>query len=119
MKEKEIKKLLETPFWISNLQTDTIYQRNHDDHDGRPQGGLKVIFDCNGDGYIGVDRSPFLRFRTWFGGGNSQRTRTALMILAEAIRLDNQDSRNVIDISVETVEDIPTITNNKNENKSE
>lgn len=87
---QEIQRILETPYWIKTIHPDTIYQRNHDDHDGKPKGGLVVMFDKMGDAYISIDNCPHLRFRTFGGGGLSLRTRTALMILAEAIRLDNE-----------------------------
>lgn len=91
MNDKSVKKMLETPFWIANLDTHTAYRRQHDDTDGEPKGGLMVMFDMMGDAYISTDNHPWLRFRTFGGGGRSERTRTALMILAEAIRLDNAE----------------------------
>ena len=91
MNDKSVKKMLETPFWNTNLETHAAYRRQHDDHDGQPKGGLMVMIDMMGDAYISTDNHPWLRFRTFGGGGGSQRTRTALMILAEAIRLDNAD----------------------------
>ena len=90
MNPKTIKKALETPYWIPTLKAHTQYIRQHDDHDGEPQGGLMVLFDQMGDAYVACDNGPWLRFRTFGGGGRSERTRNALMILAEAIRLDNE-----------------------------
>jgi hypothetical protein len=91
MDTKTIKKAVEKPYWLETLKTDTAYRRQHDDHDGSPKGGLMVLIDKMGDAYISTDNNPWLRFRTWGGGGQSLRTRNALMILAEAIRLDNED----------------------------
>lgn len=85
-----IKEILETPFWQPTLKTETEYRRQHDDTDGKPKGGLMVMFDRMGDAYISTDNNDWLRFRTFGGGGQSERTRIALMILAEAIRLDNE-----------------------------
>ena len=91
MNPKTIKKALGEPYWLETLCTRVDYRRQHDDHDGQPKGGLMVMFDEMGDAYISTDNHPWLRFRTWGGGGRSLRTRNALMILAEAIRLDNKE----------------------------
>jgi len=50
-----------------------------------------VIFDRMGDAYLSTGSGKDIRFRTYGGGGMSLRTRAALLILAEAIRLDNED----------------------------
>ncbi len=93
--ENYVKKVLEHPFWISTLRADATYERTHDDHDGTFEGKIAVSFDRMGDAWLTVDKSSTfgsaLRFRTFGGGGNSLRTRAALMILAEAIRLDNEE----------------------------
>lgn len=93
MKPSTIKSVLETPYWIPSLDVDTSYTRVHDDHDGTFEGKLIVSIDRQGDIWFTTDRSHFamLRFRTWGGGGASPRTRNALMLLAEAIRLDNEE----------------------------
>ena len=99
------KRVLETPFWFPTLETDTDYARLHDDHDGTCEGSLHVHIDRMGDVFVHIQSrtresggfSPefrmtdHLRFRIHGGGGMSQRTRSALMILAEAIRLDNEE----------------------------
>lgn len=91
MNAKTSKKLLEASFWPDALRAETGYRRLHDDHDGTYQGWLGVYFDRMGDAYLSIDGSPALRFRTWGGGGMSERTRNALVLLAEAIRMDNED----------------------------
>ena len=91
MNDKTIQKILETPYWQPTLHPKTNYVRQHDDHDGKPKGGLCVFFDEFGDAYVSTDGHPCLRFRQICGGGQSKRTRMALMILAEAIRLDNEE----------------------------
>lgn len=91
MNAKLIKRVVEEPYWLPTLNTHAEYRRQHDDHDGEPKGGLMVMIDQMGDIYVATDNHPWLRFRTYGGGGNSLRTRQALMILAEAIRLDNED----------------------------
>jgi hypothetical protein len=88
--DKDIRKILETPFWPRTLSPVTRYSRVHDDHDGEFKGHISVIIDQQGDVHLSVDTLAPLRFRTEGGGGVSLRVRTALVILAEAIRLDNE-----------------------------
>lgn len=89
---KTIHGLLDEPFWLSSLDAERCYYaRQHDDTDGKPDGVLAVTFGPDGDAYVSIDFHPTLRFRTWTGGGSSPRTRNALIVLAEAIRLDNED----------------------------
>lgn len=93
---QRIDKLLEMPFWLSTLETGEQYQRYEDD---TPLGYLAVLFGGDGDGYITVfheqdpnDRHMSMRFRMpMIGGGQSPRVRNALLILARAIQLDNED----------------------------
>ena len=90
---KDIKKILETPFWPQQLTIDTQYSRLHDDHDGTGVGSVSVSFDFNGDGYICTHTEipgSSLRFRTELGGGMSLRVRNALLVLALAIQLDTE-----------------------------
>ena len=92
MTNKQIKKILETPFWPQELEPNVNYQRLHDDHDGEYVGIVNVLFDPMGDAYLMVDKAyQSLRFRTWEGGGMSLRVRNALLILAMAIKMDNED----------------------------
>lgn len=94
--EKAMRQLLETPFWPSTLKPGELYQRYEDDS---PLGFLSITFGCDGDGHILVlheqdpkERRFSMRFRMpMTGGGQSPRVRNALLILAEAIRLDNED----------------------------
>ena len=94
-----IKVVLESYFWLPEVQTMYVYERLHDDHDGTQTGVLNVMFSPDGDARVwitgeGNDRSPTLRFRMpGVGGGMSQRTRVALLILADAIRLDNEERK--------------------------
>ena len=92
--QEQIREFLESPVWPENLVDREFYTRLHDDHDGTREGTLHVMFGCDGDAYISIhDAPPFgaLRFRTFSGGGKSLRTRAALLLLAEAIRLDNEE----------------------------
>lgn len=85
------KRVLEYPFWIQGLGHEQ-YSRLQDDHDGTGRGRIQVSFDQMGDAWFSTDLSPRgLRFRTHGGGGMSLRVRAALMILAYAIKLDNED----------------------------
>lgn len=90
---KQTQNVLEQPFWIPTLETNTNYSRTHDDHDGTFTGKINIFIDEMGDIFLILDKpqnfTNSLRFRTYGGGGNSLRVRNALMILAEAIRLDN------------------------------
>jgi hypothetical protein len=91
---QEIKKILEEPFWLHSLETRMTYRRLHDDHDGAYSGHIEVMFGPDGDAWVSVSsskRNENLRFRMFSGGGKSLRVRNALLILAEAIRLDNEE----------------------------
>lgn len=89
---KDVRRVLENPFWIPELSSDVNYTRIQDDHDGTFEGQLTVDFTRDGDAWVFTDKHfPAMRFRTFHGGGMSERTRNALMILAYAIKLDNQE----------------------------
>ncbi|MFA6306271.1 MAG: hypothetical protein WCV70_00100 [Patescibacteria group bacterium] len=87
---KDARRVLETPFWMPELSSGESYERLHDDHDGTGEGVLNVTFLPDGDATISIDIRTPLRFRNWLGGGMSLRVRNALMLLAWAIKLDNQ-----------------------------
>lgn len=88
--------ILGSYFWLPEVGTMNTHERLHDDHDGTGQGVLNVMFSPDGDARVWITgeagmRSPTLRFRMPGGGGGlSPRTRIALLILAEAIRQDNE-----------------------------
>ncbi len=93
--ELVIQELLEAPFWPSSISTNTLYARGDDD---TAEGEISVAFSPDGDGWVEVlshpdpaEMSQSHRFRTYFGGGQSLRTQTALKVLAVAIQLDNQE----------------------------
>lgn len=90
MSARKINALLSRPFWLETLNDADCYERQHDDTDGKPEGFLAVSFGPDGDAYVSIHMHPVLRFRTEIGGGGSPRTRNALILLAEAIRLDNE-----------------------------
>ena len=92
--EERIKDILGDNFWLHTLKTNTEYFRTHDDCDGDLTKGISVQFDQCGDAHICLVNMAHhaCRFRTSGGGGNSLRVRNALLILAEAIRLDDEES---------------------------
>jgi hypothetical protein len=83
--------LLERAYWVPTIQADTHYSRLQDDTDGSTaaEHDLTVFIDFQGD--VWMNRHGDLRFRTLAGGGSSLRVRNALMVLAEAIRRDNEE----------------------------
>jgi hypothetical protein len=92
--EANIKKFLETPFWPASIEPGLSQFRTHDDCDGKTQEGIRVTVGVDGDMWISAHmthRWESCRFRTHEGGGLSLRTRNALLILAMAIQLDNQE----------------------------
>lgn len=90
---KLIKEILDSSFWLETLDTKSFYRRIHDDCDGNVTETINVCFGHDGDAHLTANIAPFksFRFRTWCGGGSSLRVRNALLILAEAIRLDNEE----------------------------
>lgn len=95
---KDVRRVLEGNFWIPDLETMKPYSRLHDDHDGTFVGDVSVVLSQDGDAWlriIGERTSDSLRFRMagfTAGGGMSPRVRNALMILAFAIKLDNEEN---------------------------
>jgi len=89
---KMAKIVLEEPYWIQGLSTDEYYERAHDDAEGTSTGIISVIIS-HGDIFVTTDdrKRNLLRFRIDSGGGESLRVRNALMILALAIKLDNEE----------------------------
>lgn len=84
--------LLEGHYWPASLQVQRAYTRRQDDTDGKTSAeqDLTVAFGPDGDAWLDAGLLS-LRFRSGAGGGMSPRTRAALMVLAEAIRRDNED----------------------------
>ena len=85
--------LLKRALWPKDIQTKMRYTRMGDDN----RSLLAVAFSPDGDGHADCmckpDPNPseagyMPRFRTHIGGGTSPHTRTALLILARAIMLD-------------------------------
>lgn len=70
-----------------------MYERRHDDTDGERglEQYLTVMFSVDGDAWLTQGLGKSLRFRKDEGGGQSVRVQRALMVLAEAIRRDNEE----------------------------
>lgn len=92
--EKRLERFLQTLPWPEILHSNTLYSRVHDDHDGEYKGEIRLTFSPDGDAWVettGTRLGTPLRFRTLFGGTMSPRVRTALVILAFAIKMDNEE----------------------------
>ena len=87
--------LLDHPFWPRDLEACISYNRRNDENYSL----LNVTFGSDGDGWIEVLQTPdpdepgntIQRFRNYFGGGESPRVHNALLMLALAIKLDNEE----------------------------
>ena len=88
--EKTIHAILNEPFWPKDL-TEDGYSRVQDDCDGDKSQILVVSFSQDSDVWVRTIHFGALRFRGPFGGGMSPRVRNALLILAMAIKKDNED----------------------------
>jgi hypothetical protein len=90
--EKAMDTLLESPFWPVSLSPDMSYARVHDDSDGMrgEDQQIAVLIGRDSDAYVMLPGMASLRFREPLGGGLSPRVRNALIVLAEAIRRDNE-----------------------------
>lgn len=88
--QRAARHVLENPWWEQSLETMVSYSRLHDDHDGTQMGRIMVTMGPDADAWVSLDTMRGLRFRTPAGGGRSPRTRNALMILALAMKLDEE-----------------------------
>jgi len=93
---KHIDEILNSMNWEkcwTEIPTNSCQTRIEDDS----HGSMSVVFSCDGDAWIEISPDPDefkrnLRFRECHsGGGVSSRTRRALMILAMAMKADNED----------------------------
>ena len=86
--------LLEGAYWPGSLEVQQCYARLQDDTEGATgeEQEVSVVVGPDGDVWLrAAGGATALRFRTYSGGGHSLRTRNALLVLAEAIRRDNED----------------------------
>lgn len=99
MNLKQADKILSKPEWIEGLKTMEGYRRYEDD---TRHAHLDVIIGDDGDAHVSFWADPddpyqskvwpSLRFRMpMIGGGESPRVRKALLLLAAAIKLDNEE----------------------------
>jgi hypothetical protein len=91
-----VKKVLETPFLPDEIVAEKCYFRTHDDCDGNKHEGVSVTITPDGDAWVETRCKSFssCRYRMpMLGGGNSPRVRNALLLLAVAIKLDNDASK--------------------------
>ena len=91
--KRAVARALKPDYSLPTLTPRVAYTRMQDDTDGErtPEHDLTVAIGPDGDCWVSAGGGRSIRFRTWAGGGMSLRTRQALMVLAEAIRLDNAD----------------------------
>jgi len=83
--------VLETVWWPQSLHAEQALSRVHDDCDGDLSQTLMVYLGRDLDVHVGMGHAlETLRFREPMGGGMSPRVRNALLVLAEAIRRDNE-----------------------------
>lgn len=93
-----------SPHWPDGLKPSTIYEFQCDDKGRNGTCWLRVIVAEDGDAHVSMmewedplekesNPNPFpsVRCRTGTGGGRHRRTRQALLWLAQAIRLDNEE----------------------------
>lgn len=89
--------------WPKNLKSLQGYKILCDDKGRNKSSWMNLFIADDGDVHVSMqdweecpegepDPIPSIRIRTFSGGGRNQRTRQALLWLAEAIRLDNLDS---------------------------
>ncbi len=92
------------PKWPEDLEQNSLYEFNCDDAClEEEQAVLRVVVGDDGDVYVSmiqinlehntVDPFPSVRCRTFIGGGRHERTRQALLWLAQAMRLDSEENK--------------------------
>ncbi len=89
-----LRAVLERPYWPRQLDVGISYTRLGDDN----RGEVTVTIAPDADAWITVfsrldpeECGLSHRFRSGFGGGESERVRNALLALALAIKLDNRE----------------------------
>ena len=109
---KKLEEVVFRPHWPEGLEQGRFYQFNCDDNGRDGDAFLKVLVANDGDVHLCASRLiqagftdkvtgeklqsiyenfPSVRCRTVIGGGRHSRTRQALLWLAKAIQLDNQE----------------------------
>ena len=98
MKKEELRAVLEGCYWPEELEAEKYFFRTQDDCDGDLSSGIGVVVDAQGDVWVEtVSKSlESCRYRMpLIGGGMSPRVRNALVLLALAIKLDNETNGRV------------------------
>jgi hypothetical protein len=92
MLKRALNTVLEDYYFPNTLETHVSYSRRQDDTDGELDSKhyIRLMISRDSDAWI-IHDDISLRFRAPFGGGSSPRVRNALIVLAEAIRRDNED----------------------------
>ncbi len=88
-----VHKLLESHFWLPTLTINARYERNHDTREGN-DGNVMVMITPRTEVWVRTWSDlpgGLVNFRPKAEDGHSPRVRSALLVLAEAIRLDNED----------------------------
>lgn len=91
--------------WPEALKPGQVYRMLCDDKGINEGSWLKVFVASDGDAHVVMqdweditekdshpNSIPSIRIRTYSGGGRNRRTHQALLWLAEAIRLDNEEN---------------------------
>lgn len=86
------RKLLEASWWPESLKPHENYFRTQDDCDGDRSSGISVHITDDGDVSVMTFRGPCRYRMPMIGGGLSHRTRNALLVLALAIKWDNEET---------------------------
>ena len=90
-KYPEIKRFLDKPFWLPTLDPHAAYEREPDGADDTGDRRVTVSFGPKGEACLTIGNAEPVCFQNYMEHGASLRTHAALMVLAEAIRLDNVD----------------------------
>ena len=85
------RELLEASWWPSELETRVPCFRTQDDCDGDRASGIMVVVTEDGDVSVETHKGPCRYCMPMRGGGLSHRTRNALLMLALAIKLDDEE----------------------------
>lgn len=103
--EASVESIVLRPHWPEGLQTRKVYRFQCDDCcPSEDTKDFTVVVSDDGDVWLGMleindkhtsepyhNPSPTVRCRTGIGGGRHRRTRQALLWLARAIQLDNEE----------------------------
>lgn len=88
---EKIKRFLDDLYWPETLSAST------EDDDSEPgKTKMMVQISNDGDAWVNILSDPsfkHIRKRTFSGGGKDKFTRLALIVLAEAMRIDSENNR--------------------------